>query len=414
MSSTGLRVNGERLRGDIDALACIGRHKDQGIYRMAFSEGDMAGRAWLRKRIAESGLEFYQDGAANLHARLGWDDNTASVMAGSHIDTVPGAGHLDGALGVVCALEALRVLQESAIELKRPLEAVSFSDEEGRFGGMFGSQSLAGLVTPEYLHNACDLDGVSLKEAMQAHGLDAREALHAQRRPGSIHAYVELHIEQGPVLDRKGLSIGVVDAITGLFKWEITLSGAANHAGTTPMEMRADAFQGLAEFAGQIDRVLAEYGSPHSTATVGRVELTPGAANVVPGQATFTLDVRDTDSQTLELLAEAFRRTLSAIARRRGLMFEFVVLSEIAPVQCANTVVRAIDESVSTLGYSATHLSSGAAHDAQIIAGIAPAGMIFVPSKEGRSHTPAEWTTWDDIEAGANALLHTLIRLASS
>jgi N-carbamoyl-L-amino-acid hydrolase len=413
MNVPELRVSGTRLRQDVDELSCIGRQEDHGIYRMAFSAGDMAARAWLQQRIQDSGLELYQDGAANLYGRLGWDGKTPSVMAGSHMDTVPGAGHLDGALGVVCALEALRVLQEANIELQRPVEAVSFSDEEGRFGGLFGSQSVAGLVTPEYLHNACDLEGVSLTEAMMDQGLDAREALHAQRPAGSIYAYVELHIEQGPVLDRKRLPIGVVDAITGLFKWEIKLSGIANHAGTTPMNMRVDAFQGLAEFAGQIERVLSEYGSPRSTSTIGKVSLTPGAANVVPGQVLFSLDVRDTDPDILNELGEAFRRTLSAIARRRGLMFEYIVLSEIAPVRCANMVIEAIDQSVSAAAVPTTHLHSGAAHDAQIIAGIAPAGMIFVPSKDGLSHSAAEWTAWQDIETGANILVNTLRRLAS-
>jgi len=411
--SDELRIDAERLRKDIETLAQIGRHEDHGTYRMAFSEGDMAGRDWLRRRIIDSGLDFHRDGAANLYARLNWDESAPSVIAGSHLDTVPGAGHLDGALGVVCALEALRVLRDADCTLRRPLEAVSFTDEEGRFGGMFGSQAVAGLVTPEYLHKACDLDGVTLKDAMAQHGLDAHAALHAQRTPGSIHAYVELHIEQGPVLDRRGLSVGIVDAITGLFKWEITLSGAANHAGTTPMDMRADAFQGLAEFAGAIDRVLEEYGGPRSTATIGRVELVPGAANVVPGQAIFSLDVRDADEETLKMLADAFRRTLEAIARRRGLMIDFTVLSEIGPVRCAPEVVHAIEQSVEASRLSATHLTSGAAHDAQIIAGIAPAGMIFVPSKEGRSHSAAEWTAWSDIEAGANTLLNTLRRLAS-
>ena len=408
-----LRIDAARLRKDIDELAEIGRAEDQGIYRMAFSDGDMQGREWFRKQVQESGLEFHRDGAANLYARLNWDEDIPSVMAGSHLDTVPGAGHLDGALGVVCALEAVRTLKESGIRLSRPVEAVSFSDEEGRFGGLLGSQAVAGLVTPEYLHNAIDLDGISLTKAMARHGLDAREALRCQRDPASIHAYVELHIEQGPVLDRNGISIGIVDAITGLFKWEITLSGAANHAGTTPMDMRNDAFQGLAEFASQIDRVLAEYGSPQSKATIGRVDLKPGAANVIPGEASFSLDVRDTDARILGELGEAFQRTLSAIARRRGLMFEYSVLSEIEPVHCASMVLEAIESSVDAMQLRATHLSSGAAHDAQIIAGIAPAGMIFVPSKEGRSHSAAEWTAWADIEAGANTLLNTIRQLAS-
>lgn len=408
-----LKINSQRLRNDIDALSLIGRDSDEGIYRMAFSEGDRLGREWFKKKTIDAGLVFYQDGAANLFARLGDTDNSPTVMSGSHLDTVPGAGHLDGALGVVCALEALRVINEQNIKLKYPLEAVAFTDEEGRFGGLFGSQSLAGLVTPDYLHNAIDLDGISLQQAMAEQGLDAREALLAARSPGSIRAYVELHIEQGPVLDRKGISVGVVDAITGLFKWEISFSGAANHAGTTPMDMRNDAFQGVAEFSMQIERVLEEFGSPHSTATVGRIELKPGAANVVPGEAVFSLDVRDTDKATLKQLADAFNRTLSAIARRRGLMFKFSVLSEIEPVQCNAEVIHAIKQSVEYLSLKSEHLRSGAAHDAQIVAGIAPAGMIFVPSKEGRSHSAAEWTAWEDIEAGANTLLHSLVRLAT-
>jgi len=413
MSADELRINPERLRADIDKLASIGRREDQGIYRMAFSAGDMAAREWLRQRIDDAGLGLHQDGAANIHARLGWKDGAASVIYGSHIDTVPGAGHLDGALGVLCALESLRILKETDAQLKRPVEAIAFSDEEGRFGGLFGSQALVGQVSPEYLYNARDLDGVTLVDALAEHGLNAREALHAQRPPDSIHAYVELHIEQGPVLDRQGVSVGIVDAITGLFKWQVTLTGASNHAGTTPMRLRADAFQGLTEFAGQIDRILEEHGSPASVATIGRVELLPGAANVVPGGAVFSLDVRDTDANILGRLAEAFQRALAAIARRRGLMFEFEIFSEIAPVPCAQMVRHAVEQSVEALGIDATHINSGAAHDAQVIASIAPAGMVFVPSKDGRSHSAAEWTAWRDIEAGANVLLNTLKRLAS-
>lgn len=414
MTSGELKINGDRLRADMQDLARIGRKEDHGIYRMAFSDGDMEGRAWFSRRIHDAGLEEHQDGAGNICARLGWDGGkTPNVIAGSHLDTVPGAGHLDGALGVVAALEALRVLKEEEVSLQCPVEAVSFTDEEGRFGGLFGSQAAAGLVTPEYLHNAIDLEGLALSDAMTSRGLDPMDALHAQRRPGSIRAYVELHIEQGPVLDRKGLNIGIVDAITGLFKWEISLTGAANHAGTTPMDMRKDAFQGLAEFASQVERVLSEFGSPRSVATIGTVTLTPGAANVVPGQAAFSLEVRDTDPAILDDLADAYRRVLSAIARRRDLKFDYNVLSRIEPVECSGKIVSAIDDAVAASDVKATHLHSGAAHDAQIIASIAPSGMIFVPSKDGRSHSAAEWTAWEDIEAGANILLNTLRRLAS-
>lgn len=407
-----LQVNFDRLRADVEALSAIGRRQDQGIYRTAFSDGDMAGRVWLRERIEAAGLDFYQDGAANLHGRLGWD-GSPSVMTGSHIDTVPGAGHLDGALGVLCGLEALRCMKEQGVALRRPLELVAFSDEEGRFGGMFGSQAMTGKLTPESIHAAADLTGMTLVDTLAAQGLDAMAALEAQRDPGSIHAFVELHIEQGPVLDRSGTQIGVVEAITGLQRWEARLQGQANHAGTTPMDLRNDAFQGLAEFAGETGRVLEEHGGPRSVATIGRVELFPGAANVVPGEARFALEMRDTDAQVLLELADAFRRTLSAIARRRGLMFDFEVVSRIAPVACDPLVIETVAGVAEDIGLSQRRMPSGAAHDTQQLARIAPAGMIFVPSKEGRSHSAAEWTAWTDIEAGANVLLNTLYRLAS-
>jgi len=410
---TELRINFERLKQNLDDLSNIGREKDHGIYRMAFSKGDMQARRWLSEQIESAGLSLHQDGAANLGARLNWSDEQPVVMTGSHIDTVPGAGHLDGALGVICGLEALRVLHERKVPLSHPVEMVAFSDEEGRFGGLLGSQSLCGLLTPEAILAAEDLEGVRLTDAMQQQGLSAMEALSAQRDPGSIKAFLELHIEQGPVLDRQGIQIGAVDAITGLFKWNVRLIGAANHAGTTPMEMRQDAFQGLAEFAGQIDRVLEEHGSPRSRTTIGRVELFPGAANVVPGTAEFSLEVRDTDQQILEALADAYRRALSAIARRRDLMFEFEVLSTIEPIQCHSSVISAVESSARALDLKSLRMPSGAVHDTQIMASMAPAGMIFVPSKEGRSHSPAEWTAWKDIEAGANTLLNALVRLAN-
>ncbi len=412
-TSTPLKVNFERLKNDIETLAGIGQAEDHGIYRMAFSDGDMAGRAWLRQRMEQADLDIYQDGAANLHGRLNWDAQRASVMTGSHIDTVPGAGHLDGALGVLCGLEALRVIHEQNLTLARPLELVAFSDEEGRFGGMFGSQAMIGELTPEWIHSARDLSGMLLIEAMAAQGLDAMDALAAARTPQSLHAFIELHIEQGPQLDCLGTPIGVVEGICGLRRWEVRLTGLANHAGTTPMEMRADAFQGLAEFAAAIDRVLEEHGGAQSVATVGRVELIPGAANVVPGEARFALEFRDIDPATLDALADAFRRTLSAIGRRRNLMFDFEVLSDIAPVACDPQLQKIIADTAAAHGYSSHSMPSGAAHDTQKLARLTHAGMIFVPSKEGRSHSAAEWTAWTDIEAGANVLLNTLYQLAS-
>lgn len=406
-----LHINQERLKADIESLSAIGREADHGIYRMAFSPGDMAGRAWFKQQISDAGLKLYEDGAANIYGRLNWHDDQASVMTGSHLDTVPGAGPLDGALGVLSGLEALRRMKEENIRLQRPMEVVAFSDEEGRFGGMFGSQAVTGRLTPESIHKAIDLDGVSLSDAMKAVGYDAMEALHVRRQTDAIYAYVELHIEQGPILDQMGFSVGVVDAITGLFKWDVSLIGTPNHAGTTPMHMRNDAFGGLAEFHTQIQRLLEENGSERSVATVGRVSLFPGAANVVPGRVDFTLEVRDTEQSVLDELQGAFRRALSAIARRRNLMFEFKVLSEIKPVKCSSGLVDDIRRVADDLKIPNLRMASGAAHDAQMLAGITRAAMVFVPSKGGRSHSAAEWTDMRDIARGADVLLNTLVKL---
>lgn len=407
-----LNINRERLQSDIETLAEIGRQEDYGIYRMAFSDGDMQGRKWFKDRVEEAGLEFYQDGAANLHARYNWDDQHPSVMMGSHLDTVPGAGHLDGALGVIVALECLRCIKEEKLETRYPLEAIAFSDEEGRFGGMFGSQAIAGKLTPEKIFNAVDLDGIKLTDAMQAVGLNAMDALHARRNPDSLHAFLELHIEQGPLLDKMSISVGNVDAIAGLFKWEVSLIGTPNHAGTTPMDMRKDAFMGLSEFASQVQRILDENGSSRSVATIGRVSISLGAANVIPGNVEFSLEARDTNPDVLNDIAQAFRKSLSAIARKRDLMFEYKVLSEIEPVKSDTGIVETIENTCKSLKIPCLQMASGAAHDTQIMASITRAGMVFVPSKDGRSHSIAEWTDMDDIEKGANVALNTLYRIA--
>ena len=407
-----LSINRERLQSDIEALSEIGRCEDYGIYRMAFSEGDMQGRAWFKNKVEEAGLEFYQDGAANLHARYQWDEQRPSVMMGSHMDTVPAAGHLDGALGVIVALECLHSIKEKNLNIDYPLDAVAFSDEEGRFGGMLGSQAITGMITPEKIINASDLEGITLIEAMKNVDLDAMDALHARRNPDSIYAYLELHIEQGPMLDEMDISVGNVDAIAGLFKWDVTLTGTPNHAGTTPMDMRKDAFMGLSVFASQLQRILDENGSPRSVATIGRVEISPGAANVIPGKVEFSIEARDTNPDILDDLANAFRKSLSAIARKHELMFEFRVLSEISPVKSDTGIVETIENVCKSLKIPFLKMASGAAHDAQMLANITRAGMIFVPSKDGRSHSIAEWTDMDDIEKGANVALNTMYRIA--
>lgn len=407
-----LKIDFKRLQTDILELSEIGRSEDRGIYRQAFSPNDLKARRWLSGRIESGGLELKVDGAANIHGILNRGSGP-SILMGSHIDSVPAAGPLDGSLGVLTALECLRTIHDAGIELKRPLEMISFSDEEGRFGGLFGSQSLVGDVNPDRIFKAKDLNGVMLADAMEECGYDAMEALHARRKPDSVYCYLELHIEQGPVLDSLRMPVGVVDHITGLFKWSVRLIGRADHAGTTPMNMRADALGGLSEFVIEIPRIIEENGSDRSVVTVGKVDLFPGTANTVPGQVEFSIDARDTDRDVLVELQTAIRKALSAIARRRELMFEFDVLSEVNPVACDPHLMDSIRKAADTLHVPYHVMPSGAAHDAQIMAKLTRSAMIFVPSKNGRSHSSAEWTDWEHIETGANVALHTLLRLAT-
>jgi len=408
-----LMINRQRLQERLHTLAQIGRQEDAGIYRMAFSQGDMIAREWLSSEIQAAGLALQVDPAANISALWNPNDSEKRVLMGSHMDSVPGAGHLDGALGVLVALECVQCLKEQGLPLQHAVEAVAFTDEEGRFGGMIGSQAMAGKLTPAQIRQAKDLEGHKLEEVMQQLGFDPQKILQAERPPKQLRAFLEVHIEQGPVLDRMHLPIGVVHGITGLFKWQVELLGESNHAGTTPMNMRRDAFQGLAEFSNQLPRLLEEHGTRHSRSTIGQVYVSPGAANVIPGRVEFSLEVRDTDKEVLNDLALACRRTLAAVAQRRGLMMNYQVLSELTPVQCDPSVVNLIEQQAKNLGLDYHLMPSGAAHDCQMLADITPSGMIFVPSKEGRSHSPKEWTSMEDIEQGANLALNVLHALAT-
>ncbi len=415
LASDGLKVDLERIKRHVLTLSEIGKNtQDHGIYRMAFTDADMEAKRWLLDQIDAVGLESRSDGAANIFGVLKSGKDQPSLLVGSHIDTVPCAGTLDGSLGVVVGLECLRVMHESGLSFERDVELVAFSDEEGRFGGMLGSESFCGLTTPQTVQSAVDSNGTQLKDAMLQQGLDPMKILEAHRDPKTVDRYIELHIEQGPVLDRKQLQIGVVDEITGLFRWNMRIQGESNHAGTTPMEMRRDAFMGLADFAHEIPRVLEEIGSDRSRATIGTAEILPGAANTVPGTVEFTLDVRDTSEDILSALKDALRRALSVICRRRSLTFDFEEPSFIHPVKCDGDIVGLIEQHARSLDYSYLTVPSGAAHDAQIMGRHWPIGMIFVPSRGGVSHSPAEWTAWSDIEAGANVLLKTLVSLAQS
>lgn len=404
-----MQVNCERLKANLIELSKIGyNEEDRGIYRPGYSDADMESRRWLQEKAKAAGYDTYMDGAGNVFFGRGKLDKPA-VLMGSHIDSVPAGGIFDGSLGVLAALEVMQTLDENQVVTETPIWGVATAEEEGRFGGMLGAQAISGKLNPDWLMSAHDADGVYLKDAMAAQGLNAMDALDAAWRPEQLKAYLELHIEQGPVLFQENLQIGVVEGISGVFKWIVHLKGKADHAGTAPMDMRSDAFMGLADFAHEIERIIAENGTDKTRITVGKVELKPGYPHTVPGEAIFTIVGRDMDEEVMKEVANACRKALSAIARKHRLMFEYEQSSWLAPKPCSAKLTDLIEQQVKGLGYSYLRMPSGAGHDTQFLSEITDAGLIFIPSVNGVSHAPDEWSHWHDIEAGTNVLLHSVL-----
>jgi beta-ureidopropionase / N-carbamoyl-L-amino-acid hydrolase len=406
------RINLLRLRKDLEELGEIGQTPEGGVWRSSFSEADMAARRWYLKRLEEAGLRHWIDAAGNIYARMG--DGGPAVIAGSHLDSVPNGGRFDGALGVMAALECLRSMKEQDVRPKLPIEAVAFTDEEGRFGGFVGSFAVIGKLPNEEIQRRRDLRGMPLADAMRHAGLDPTKVGNARREAKDIKAYIELHIEQGPILESLSIPIGVVQGIVAGSRTWITFRGRADHAGTTPMAMRKDALLGAAEFSLRArDMVLTE-GSGTTVGTVGVLDLKPGASNIVPESAFLTLDLRDISWDVLQRLLERVRVLAHEIAGKWGLEVTIERMRISEPAQMSPNIQATIDQVARDLGHQTHWMNSGAGHDAQVMAKITEAGMIFVPSRQGRSHSPAEFTDWDQIENGANVLLNTLLRLADA
>ena len=407
-----VRINLARMRKDLEELGEIGTTAEGGVWRSSFSEADMQARRWYVQRLKDAGLQHWIDAAGNMYARVG--EGGPAVISGSHLDSVPNGGRFDGALGVMAALECLRSIKDNGIHPKLPIEAVAFTDEEGRFGGFVGSFAVIGTMTYEEILRRRDLRGMPLADAMRQAGLDPTKIGEARRRPDDVKAYVELHIEQGPILESIGVPIGVVQGIVAGSRTWITFRGRADHAGTTPMEMRQDAFLGAAEFGLRAREMVLTEGSGTTVGTVGVVDLKPGASNIVPETAFLTLDLRDISWDVLQRLLDRVRILAHEIAEKWGLTVTVERMRISEPAQMSPQVQAVVDGVARDLGHQTHWMNSGAGHDVQVMAKITEAGMIFVPSRQGRSHSPAEFTAWDQIENGANVLLNTLLRLAQA
>jgi N-carbamoyl-L-amino-acid hydrolase len=410
-----LTVNADRLREDLETLGRFGRAPGAGITRTSFSRPDLQAREWYQAACRAAGLTVRVDGVGNMFAGAGSeaDADSAAVWSGSHIDTVPDGGAFDGAVGAVAALECVRRIAEQGVALSRPVRAVVFADEEGNYSHLLGSSALTRGFDEDQLSAMTGRDGDRLADAMTAAGLDPAAAAGSRIDPESVYAFVELHIEQGPRLEATTTQIGVVTSIVGLGGAVAEFYGRADHAGTTPMTGRQDPLLAAADLIAAMPAIAASV-SDAAVATCGRVDTSPGSANVVPSLARLTLDYRDPDAARLATLGARLEAKASQAASDHGVRHAWIPDIAVAPAGLNPHIRSAIERQADSLGLSTLAMPSGAGHDSQNMATITPTAMIFVPSKGGRSHCPDEHTDWNDVTNGANVLLNTLVELATT
>lgn len=405
-------VNGNRLWNNLMKLSEIGKTEEGGISRFSFTKEDFQARAFVKERMQEAGLEVREDPIGNVIGRKeGTDDNAEPILMGSHLDTVYNGGSFDGALGVIAGIEVMHSLKENQVQLMHPVEVIAFLDEEGaRFSsGMLGSHAIAGVLTEKHL-KLKDSQGKTLEMLLSENGYSPETVFDASRKDEKIKAYLELHVEQGKVLEAHNASVGIVTGIAGPLWIKFKIEGKEGHAGSTPMKGRKDALAAGAEIIQLIEKEAAS--TDTTVGTVGTLRISPGGVNIIPGYMEFTLDLRDVSPSVRDGVEEAIRKGAEAIKERRNLGLEMEVLQNVPPVECDELLQKFIEESMKEQGFNYIHLSTGAAHDANQMSRISPVGMIFVRSPNGMSHSPEEWSRQEDCVKGADVLYHTLIKTA--
>lgn len=407
VAETSLEASAERMESRIETLSQFGRNADGGVDRVAYSDADLAGRAWIMDEMKKLGLVVRIDTAGNILGRRdGTEPGLNPILLGSHIDSVPGGGNYDGDVGVIGALEVISILQENTIQTRHPLEVVVFSDEEG---GMPGSLGMSGGFDPEMLSTVSHA-GFTMGEGIARLGGDHTRIAEAGRS-GKLHAFVELHIEQGGLLEQKDLEIGVVEGIVGIRWWKVVATGMANHGGTTPMPGRRDALVASARLVAAISETATAMDG-RQVATVGKIQAFPGAPNVIPGRVEFSLEIRDLDSANIQKVFDKVKAEADRIATEMDVSFDFGVPEvDLLPAPTDPKLRDLIEQAVTELGFSYQRMPSGAGHDAQNLATITPTGMIFVPSRGGISHSPQEFTAPLDMARGAQVLYRTILKL---
>lgn len=410
-----LRVNGERMRADFDELMEIGATVSGGVSRLALSNADLEARLWFANRLDASGLVVNDDDAGNLSGILysSLPDVKKTLILGSHLDSVPNGGRYDSSVGICAAMECLRTLQESDIQLPVHLEVVDFTDQEGAWQSLFGSRCFAGKLPPLALADYHDLTDMSaFRAALLRAGIRPMDAHKAARDPRSIAGYIELHIEQGSRLWSSGKRIGIVTGIIGRSTYDVTFYGEAGHSGTTLFDERRDALFGASDFITRGHRLVRER-DDGSVFNCGSIRIEPGAFNVIPRLAHITVECRHPDETQLTVLESDLLALAHSIAQEHRLRVEAKRRIHMPAAAMSTVVIEAIQKSLETLNtHDAIELISYAGHDAQMMSDFTPSGMIFIPSEKGISHNPKEYTEWNDVVHGANVLLHTVLNMA--
>ncbi|MFQ5695560.1 MAG: Zn-dependent hydrolase, partial [Terriglobia bacterium] len=412
-------INGQRLRASLEELARFGRLPEGGLpagqagtSRVGFSRADLEAHHWLMGQLRDEGLEVMIDAAANSRARRAGDrDDLPALWFGSHIDTVPHGGNFDGCVGSLSALEVMRSFNEKGIRTRHPLELVIFSNEEGvHYGkGLFGSRALVGELEAGELDDV-DAQGVRLAEWIRRYGGDPDRIPTMTPRTETIHSYLELHIEQGATLWSRGLPLGIVEGIVGIKRYHVTLQGFPNHAGTTPMDQRRDALVAASKIVLAVRAIVT--GEPgRQVGTVGRMEVHPGAPNVIPGLVRFPIELRDLSEEKIDRLAERIREQAAQLAAEEKVSFSMEFATSHEPALTDRRIRFHIQKAAEAMRAPALTMASGAGHDAQMMARLCPVGMIFVPSVEGISHAPREFSRWEEVACGCECLYRTLLRL---
>lgn len=402
-----LRINSERLNNRIMELAKIGATPAGGVNRVAFTKEDIQGREFIIALMKKNGLAVTIDEAANITGTLkGGNPNLPPILFGSHIDSVPNGGKYDGPLGVLAAIECIEVLLENNITPNHPLQVVVFTNEEG---GLTGSRGMTGQLDDNAL-SMLSQSGKTVRQGVLDLGGNPDDLQKAARKKGEVKAYLEIHIEQGAVLDSQNLQVGVVEGIVGIKWWDILVEGKANHAGTTPMNLRRDALLAAAHLTVEINRLVRSIPGTQ-VATVGKISAKPGAYNVIPGSVSMSLEIRDLSEKKIQSIFKQIQNKSREIAQTTQTKISFKQVEDALPAPTDPGIRRFLSEAAGELGLSWLVMPSGAGHDAQVMAHITAIGMIFVPSAGGISHSPKEFSRQKDVANGVNVLLHTILKI---